>query len=170
MFGIMNLGEKIRSVKKNRSYADIARGVGCSAENIRKIIDQGSQPGFSLGIRLAKTLGVPPDWLADDSQDWPPPEDDSRKASEMIERALAGAGLAGKLSADEREILTNWRRLDHPLRQKVIGYVIGLATTGDQAGADLGADLAENLARSEPAADRNNNSGHGQQHKIRNKT
>lgn len=167
----MELGKKISRLRGNLPYAEIGRVGDCSAPTIRDI-ESGFRKDTSVRLvaRLARYFNVPLDWLADDSQDWPPPEDDRRKASEMIERVLSGAGLAGDLSNDEREILANWRRLDHPLRQKVIGYVIGLATTGNQAGADLGASLAENLARSEPAADRNNNSGHGKQHKIRNKT
>ncbi len=138
----MKLAEKIRRSKEGRGYADIAREVGCSSENVRKIIDQGSQPGFFLGVRLAKALDVPVDWLADDDQDWPPPETNKQKAVSMVEAALTGAGLSGELTPPEREVLRLYRMLEGDNRKKLEGMLLGLAFAGTDA-----AELADRLGR-----------------------
>lgn len=153
MFANMKLAEKIRRIKGSRSYADIAREVKCSSENIRKIVDQNSWPGFALGVRLAKYLGVPIVWLADDSQDWPPPEDKAAEAVEMVRDALAGAGLAGELTARERAILTHYRALADEMKLKAEGYLIGLDHGGTEDAAKFGAEVNSALnspGRSKP--------------------
>ena len=69
----MNLQEKLRRLKGDKSYADLAKAADCTPANVRKIIDEGSQPSFSIGAALAMALGVDAAWLADDKRDWPPP-------------------------------------------------------------------------------------------------
>lgn len=127
----MELADKVRRARAGRSYAEIARAVGCTPANIRKIEAEASQPGFVLGVRLAWALNVPADWLADDSADWPPPVSDQARAEGLVRKALTGAGLVGELSEDERDLLAAWRRLSDRRRGELQGLATGWADTAD---------------------------------------
>jgi len=104
----MRLGEKLQKLRGGKSNAAIALACGCSTANIQKIIREGSTPNFALGVRLAKELGVPADWLADDGQDWPPPASVGQAAEDLVSAALAGAGLAGDLAQADDESAAAW--------------------------------------------------------------
>lgn len=125
----MKLAEKLRKARGNRSYASIAEAVGCSPGNVRKIEAEDSQPGFVLGIRLAEVLGVPPDWLADDGADWPPPADDRQRAADLVRHALTRGGLADELNEEERELIANFRRLNDRRRGEAVGVLRTLANS-----------------------------------------
>ena len=122
----MDLCEKLRRFKGNRSYADIARAIGCSAENVRRILDSGTEPKFILGVRLARTLGADIDWLVDDTAKGDPPVDGRGRVASLIEQALAGAGLVGELSADEVELVAVFRRLTELEKVRLAGFLAGL--------------------------------------------
>ncbi len=145
----MDLAGKIEHLRRGRSNTELAVACGCSPANIQKIAREGSQPNFALGVRLAAVLGVPADWLGDDDADWPPPTTDRERAASLVEQALTGAGLAGELSRDERELLSSWRSLPRDVRNRTLGYVIGLAAGGTETAAELGADVMEALDRAD---------------------
>ncbi len=138
----VKLAEKLRMARRGRSYVEIAHEVGCTPGNIRKIEAESSQPGFVLGVRLAEALGVPVNWLADDSADWPPPATPQQSAETLVREALTGAGLTGELTPPEREVLRLYRMLEGDNRKKIEGMLLGLAFAGTDA-----AELADRLGR-----------------------
>lgn len=141
----VELAEKLRRVRAGRSYADVAREVGCSPGNIRKIEAEASRPGFDLGMRLARALGVPAEWLADDEADWPPPASEEGQAVELVRGALTKAGIAGDLTDEERELLAGFRQLAPAQQRELLGYLRGLAAGGSSRGAAMAADLERRL-------------------------
>jgi len=122
----MDLQEKLRRFKGNRSYADIARAIGCSPENVRRIIDSGTEPKFILGVRLARTLGADVDWLIDETAEGAPPVDDRQRIAAIMEDALNGAGITGELSADEIRLVGDFRQLNRDQRNHLDGFLKGL--------------------------------------------
>gem|GEM_PF-3746937 len=160
----MDMADKIERLRGTQSYASLAKAVGCSSSNMHKIAREGGRPGFALGVKLARRFAVPPEWLADDAADWPPPAGDEQKAADIVRDALEGAGLAGDLDPDEREMMAAYRRLPTALRPKAAGYVIGLAAGGSEASARAAATVlqagrnaqaqAEQERRSPPARHR----------------
>jgi hypothetical protein len=71
----MNWREKIRLVADSRpeSMSQISRAAGREDTWLAAMLNKGNEPGSVTGMRLAQVLGVPAEWLWDDSQDWPPP-------------------------------------------------------------------------------------------------
>ncbi len=152
----MDLSEKLRRAKGERNYSEIARKAApCSPENIRKIVDQGSEPRFKLGCRIAKVLGVPPQWLGDDGQDWPPPIDRDQQGLELIRQALAGNGLIDQAADDERKLLADFRQLGEQARSQIAELVSQQAAECErlkaamsQQAADLKSHLEKKVAES----------------------
>jgi len=128
MIPTMDLGRKFRKFKGQRTYAEIARAVGCSPDNVRRIIDTGTERKLVLGVRLARTLGVDIDWLVDGEADSPPPVDHRSRVLSAVAAALSSAGLAGELSGDEAEIVGIYRGLSEIERVRLAGFLAGLAS------------------------------------------
>jgi len=122
----MSLRQKLRKIKGGRSYAQIARTVGCSPGNIRKIFDEGSEPRFVLGVKLARTLGADIDWLVDDEADGEPPVGQKDRVAAMVADLLAGGGLVGELTAEEIELLGAFRKLTEIEKVRLSGFLAGL--------------------------------------------
>lgn len=132
-----DLADKARRAMAGRSYADIARLMGNKPENVRKWIDGSTMPLFVAGVQFCLALGIDPAWLADDSQDWPPPETVEDKTAELVGQALAGAGLAGELTDDERQLLSRWRQLNDRQQGRVLGMVEGLGEAAAEAADEV---------------------------------
>lgn len=124
----MAIGEKLRKFKGDRTYSDIARAVGCTPENVRKILDQGTEPKLILGVRLARTLGADIDWLIDDEAEGDPPVDDRGRVVSIVEDALAGAGVTGEFSADEIRLVGVFRSLSEVEKVRLGGFLSGLTS------------------------------------------
>ena len=157
MISAMDLSDKIRRAKGERNYSEIARAAApCSPENIRKIVDQGSEPRFKLGCRIARVLGVPAQWLGDDEQDWPPPPDQEQQGLELIRQALAGNGLIDQASDDERKLVTDFRQLNAQARSQIAELVSQQAAEYErlkaamsQQAEDLKSQLHKKVSESE---------------------
>ena len=67
---------------------------------------------------MARYFGVSLEWLADDSQDWPPPASQETQAVDAVKEALTRAGLGGELSADARELLADYLGLERVIVAK----------------------------------------------------
>ena len=147
----MELKEKLRRAKGNRSYADLARAAGCSPENIRKLIDNGHEPKLYLAAKLARELGVSLDWLADDAQSWPPePNTLEGKILETVRDAMRPLAAVGEIEPDERELLielrgSHWTE-NEPLK-KAIKAVIELYDEAFSDGVDIGEERERIFAR-----------------------
>ncbi len=138
----MELAEKIQRLRGTLSNAALGQAVGCSPSNIQNVARAGGQPSFAVGARLAKILGVPAEWLADDEQDWPPPPTEKQAATAAIERMLAGAGLVGELNEEERDLLVRFRALNDVSKGRMLGLAEGL-NASNASPPDLNPDLAE---------------------------
>ncbi len=137
----MDAAAKIKRLRGNRAYAELAEAVGCSRSSMFSYATETKIP-FSVGIRLARVLGVPAEWLADDEQDWPPPPTEKQAATAMIERMLAGAGLVGELNEEERDLLVRFRALNDVSKGRMLGLAEGL-NASNASPPDLDPDLAE---------------------------
>jgi len=124
----MTLGEKLSRLRQGRGYAEVARAAECSAPTIREL-EAGvrSDPSVRIIARLARFFGVPLDWLADDTQDWPPPATEGEKTLRLIESVLTDSGLTGKLTEPEMQFLSLIRSLPDDLRQRFIDRSLGYA-------------------------------------------
>lgn len=78
----MKIFDKIDAALDARglTQAALERLTGLAENRISKWKDGKGYPDLEQARRIAKTLDVPLEWLADDAQDWPPPRniDDSR--------------------------------------------------------------------------------------------
>ena len=128
----MSFGDKICRLRGDRSYAAIGAAAGCSGEHIRRLEHDHARPNVSLALRLAREFDVSLDWLADDSQGWPPPQSEAQRTFDIVKQALTIGGLLGEVSADEREILADYRRLDDEAKARVMGFITGLAAGGEK--------------------------------------
>jgi len=130
---VVTLAEKLERLKGGRSYAEIAALADATAENIRKVVREGSQPGFALGVRLARVFGVPADWLGDDSADWPPPESVEKQIARLLRAANLDEGSGAELSKEERRFVTLSRAMPVDMRQrfmdKMLSYAEGIVET-----------------------------------------
>jgi len=164
----MSLRQKLRRIKGGRSYADIAREVGCSPGNVRKIFDEGSEPRFTLGVKLARTLGADVDWLVDDEAEGDPPVDQRNRVASLVEDALAGAGLTGDLSLDEIKLVGVFRRLDRDQRLRLQGFLSAEVSRGPLTAEGAGRFVQEGIdrvtqAREEDDRTRRESGGRSQQ-------
>ena len=133
----MDFGEKLKRAIGGRSYSEIARVVGCSPETIRKIADHGSLPRLDRALRICRAVDIPIGWASDPETDWPPPVSEKDMAAELVSQALAGAGLAGELTDDERQLLSRWRQLNDRQQGRVLGMVEGLGESAADAAEEI---------------------------------
>lgn len=151
MAAVMEMSDKVKRLRGPRSYNDVAKEAGCSDEHIRRI-EAGTQPGVKIALGLARSLGVPLDWLADDAADWPPPASTDEQIVQVVRDAMAAAAPAG-LDADERKMLTWLRELPDDGRSVVWGYVQAMVmqyarSTGEPASrSELADAVGEAVSR-----------------------
>ncbi|HZK80618.1 MAG TPA: helix-turn-helix transcriptional regulator [Humisphaera sp.] len=87
----MDFQEKLRRRMEELGLnkARVAAGAGLTDSTISSYFrDRGSVPRIDIGIRIARVVKVPLDWLADDSQEWPPPEADMIAATRLSDTEL----------------------------------------------------------------------------------
>jgi len=135
--------------RSGRTRRSVARHVGFTERTI-SMLENGKtlQPNVVLCLRLARLYGVDLDWLADEERDWPPPTD-AQTAAQMVDAAMARAGLSGELSVEEQRVLSAWRSLNDRQRLEVMGYISGFAAAVNAEGEALARRLAPALARAE---------------------
>lgn len=69
----MKWQEKIRRLLRGKNASELARSVGLHVSAIGDAAKKGQMPKADKAVRIARALGIPCDWLFDDSLDWPPP-------------------------------------------------------------------------------------------------
>ena len=138
----MRFGLKISQLRGDRSPEWVASRVNCSGGTIRRYENGEQQASAANAFDLARLFGVSVDWLLDDAADWPPPPTEKQAATAVVERMLAGAGLAGELNEEERELVSGFRSLNVAGRSRVLGTIDGL-NASNASPPDLNPDLAE---------------------------
>lgn len=105
------------SVNWNDKVRRIVEAAGIKLSHIEKCakwprnrlsaaMSSGAMPASDAGVRLARALGVPAEWLFDDEQDWPPPRAVSAESLDADARDAIAAELRRAL-----------RRLDEVIGQ-----------------------------------------------------
>jgi len=82
--------EKLRRLTEGKNKAELALSVKLKPTVISDYVRRGYAPRVDIALKIARALNVPLDWLADDSQDWPPPP-------ASIPASLTAAQLASEL-------------------------------------------------------------------------
>jgi len=139
-----SLGAKLSRLRNEGgfSYSAVARWIGRSTNAVRDIeAGRTKEPSVTIVRKLAEAYHVTIDWLTDESQGWPPPPSEDTRVSDIVRPAIANQGLAGELTDEERELLAGFRKLPPKQQDRIVGYVIGLAASGSEAGAQAAAEL-----------------------------
>lgn len=69
----MLFAEKLDKLGKEVNKSRVSRAAGLKANTLSTYIATRSIPRADIALKLARALGVPLEWLVDDTQDWPPP-------------------------------------------------------------------------------------------------
>jgi transcriptional regulator with XRE-family HTH domain len=107
---VMTFAEKVRSLLKacRLSQSDLADALGTSQPQVSRWLDAGTPPRWDYLLKMARTLGVPADYLIDAEQDEPPRppglSDDERYLLQLyrdlrLSRDEAARGLAAMARA-----------------------------------------------------------------------
>jgi transcriptional regulator with XRE-family HTH domain len=89
----MTFGEKVAKLvdRAGITQKDLATSLGLSESRVSEWLHRGTAPKLTVAARLAKILGVPVDYLADDDQDEPP----SATRTDQERRILEIAAMLG---------------------------------------------------------------------------
>lgn len=79
--------------EKGWHQSDLARETGIKHGTINACVNRGSKPKGENLIRLARGLGISPEYLLDDTKDWPP-NNGNRQPAHIAEKELE-YGTAG---------------------------------------------------------------------------
>jgi transcriptional regulator with XRE-family HTH domain len=93
--GPMNLAEKLERLRRRAglSQGELAASVGTYQSRISEWELAKGGPNLAQALRLARLLGVPLDYLADDAQDEPPPASALSEDERYVLRTLRALGL-----------------------------------------------------------------------------
>lgn len=80
----MTYGEKLRRLRGSVSLCIIGEVVGCSGEHIRRLEQNKARPNIVLALSIARYYGVSLDWMADNSQNWPPQKAEMEQVMGML--------------------------------------------------------------------------------------
>src|SRR5436309_14206232 len=105
---VMTFAEKVRGLLKSRrlSQSDLVEAQGTSQPQVSRWLEADTPPRADYLLKMARTLGVPADYLIDDDQDEPPQppalSDDERFVLQLyrdlgLTRDEAARGLAAML-------------------------------------------------------------------------
>ncbi len=118
--------------------------MGCSTQAVQKWSSGKSIPRADYGVRLAAALGVPAEWLFDDSQDWPPPPTEDQQIVAAVRAAMGGAV---SLTEAEQEIIAEARRLSPMARGELRGYLAGLSARDGLSDDEIRAAAEKHLGQ-----------------------
>jgi len=135
---------------KRISRTEIAARVGIAYSTFRTYLDEAPRvPAADTGVLIARALDVPSDWLFDDSQDWPPPEQfnigqvhDAVLINELLARRNRLKRTIDDWVAKVGSHLGMWpsvENMPHPVMQEVIGKIM--------EGVALACDTLDELVR-----------------------
>jgi transcriptional regulator with XRE-family HTH domain len=152
-------GARMRSVRKRAglTQAELARQAGCDRNTVSRIELGHFRPRPALAERMAQALAVPLESLYAREDFGTAAARHRAVGGNLLDRstfALADDQLAGALNQDEREIVLTYRRLPLKHRERVWGFVMGLAASGSAEAAQAAAKLAEAAAEAERTGER----------------
>lgn len=72
----MDWTEKVVKLLEEAGWrqSEVERRAGWARGSLGAKMSAGHMPGADKGVRLARALRVPAEWLFDDEQPWPPPQ------------------------------------------------------------------------------------------------
>lgn len=139
----MKWGENIAKLRGGGSYAELARIASCGTPTIRDM-ESGStaDPGINLVARITRHFGVSLDWLADESQTWPPPANTSKdRIIEVEERCLRPLAGIEDFYPEEQPVIARLRDMHWTDRPPVMAVLSAVMDLHDEA-VKLGAGPA----------------------------
>jgi transcriptional regulator with XRE-family HTH domain len=80
--------EKLKRATQDLNKAKASISAGLAPTTISNYIATGSTPRADIALKIARAIGVPLDWLVDDTQDWPPPESRRDGATSFTDQQL----------------------------------------------------------------------------------
>ena len=140
----MDFAQKLRRLRDGRPDHAIAEASGCSPGAVQKWASGRSIPRADYGVRLAAALGVPAEWLFDDSQDWPPPPTEDQQIVQAVRSAMGGAVT---LTEAEQEIIGMYRRLEPFAQGEARGYLAGLSARDGLSDDEIRAAAEKHLGQ-----------------------
>ena len=101
----MNFTEKLKRASADLNKSKAGERVGLKADTISSYITKKAIPRLDTAVKIARALSVPLEWLADDSQDWPPPQpspalpavlDDPARLADLLDLLGVAMNLAAR--------------------------------------------------------------------------
>jgi transcriptional regulator with XRE-family HTH domain len=68
----MTIHEKLAKLTESYQRSAVCRRAGLHPTTLWRILKTGQMPTVEVVLSLARTLGIDPGWLIDDSRGWPP--------------------------------------------------------------------------------------------------
>lgn len=106
----MELSKKMIRLTKDRFRADVAREARLPATAISNYINKQQVPRADRALALARALKVPLEWLVDDKQDWPPP-DQTKLRIEDVSTGQLIRELARRYRLEMLDLLPLWNEV-----------------------------------------------------------
>ncbi len=108
--------DKIDKLTEGINASHICTKAGLPRNAIRRAATSKNMPIAAKGVKIAKALGVPPDWLFDDNRDWPPPSYDEPSVGPRKSDSVNGMSYRQKIAklVDSRSEVELSRRAGLP--------------------------------------------------------
>lgn len=84
----MTFREKLQELARGRNRSQLARDAGLPPTVLSNYINRGSVPRADIALAIAKALGVPLEWLVDDTQDLPAPTPEKASPGKLSDEEL----------------------------------------------------------------------------------
>lgn len=75
----MTVFEKVGRLTELMNRAKVSRAAGLPPTAIDAVVNKKRMPLASNGLKIARALKVPMEWLFDDKADWPPPASEAAR-------------------------------------------------------------------------------------------
>ena len=125
----MSIGKKIMRCLSEREapLRWLAEKAAYSEASLSRVVAtrKPQVPRLDAALRIARALGVPLEWLADDEQTGDPPPAAEDEIVTFVRDTFEAARESGKLSDQERELILILRRMSAARWRRVLAYAQG---------------------------------------------